>query len=106
MAMDSYPDQVVIKKEKCSGDELQEDSSNSEEEEDEPDEEENEDIDNNDNISSNSYSSALTTMDWGLRSHPDYQDDYWIGDSGASSTWWVKIKIFCKDSHLRESECC
>ena len=24
-------------------------------------------------------------MGWGLRSHPDYQEDYWIGDSGASS---------------------
>ena len=24
-------------------------------------------------------------MDWGLRSHPDYHEDYWIGDSGASS---------------------
>ena len=24
-------------------------------------------------------------MDWGLRSHLDYQEDYWTGDSGASS---------------------
>ena len=24
-------------------------------------------------------------MDWGLRSHVDYQEDYWIEDSGASS---------------------
>ena len=24
-------------------------------------------------------------MDWGLRSHPEYQEDYWIGDSGVSS---------------------
>ena len=24
-------------------------------------------------------------MDWGLRFHPEYQEDYWIGDSGASS---------------------
>ena len=24
-------------------------------------------------------------MDWGLRSHLDYQEDYWIGDSGALS---------------------
>ena len=70
VAMDSYPDQVVIKKE-----ELEEDSSSKD----------NKDIDNNDNESSNSYSSALTTMDWGLRSHPEYQEDYWIGDSGASS---------------------
>ena len=85
MAMDSYPDQVVIKKEDSSGDELQEGSSSSEEVENEPEEEEKEDIDNNDNKSSNSYSSALTTMDWGLRSHPAYQEDYWIGDSGALS---------------------
>ena len=40
------------------------------EEEDDELEEENEDIDNNDNENSDSYSSALTTMDWGLRSHP------------------------------------
>ena len=39
MAMDSYPDQVVIKKEDSSGDELQEGSSSSEEEEDGPEEE-------------------------------------------------------------------
>ena len=24
-------------------------------------------------------------MDWGLKSHLDYQEDYWIGDSRASS---------------------
>ena len=24
-------------------------------------------------------------MDWGLRAHPDYQEDYWIGESRASS---------------------
>ena len=76
MAMDSYPDQVVIKKEDSSGDELQEGSSLNEEEDDEPEEEGKEDIDNNDNESSNSYSSALTTMDWGLKSHPEYQEDY------------------------------
>ena len=76
MVIDSYPDQVVIKKEE---------SSSSEEEEDELEEHKDEDIDNNDNKNSNSYSSALTTMDWGLRSHLDYQEDYWIGDSGASS---------------------
>ena len=28
---------------------------------------------------------ALTTINWGLRSHPEYQEDYWIGDSRASS---------------------
>ena len=82
--MDTYPDQVVIKKEESSGDELQEESSSNEEEDDEL-EDEDKDIDNNDNKNSDSYSSALTTMDWGLRSHPDYQEDCWIGDSGASS---------------------
>ena len=72
MFMDSYPDQVVIKKEENSGDELKEESSSSEEEEDELEEEENEyeDIDNNDNEHSNSYSSALTTMDLGVEISP------------------------------------
>ena len=74
----------MIKKE-SSEDELQEESSRNEEEEDELEEEEDKDIDNNDNENSNSYSSALTTRDWRLRSHPDYQEDYLIGDSGASS---------------------
>ena len=82
--MASYPDQAVIKKE-SSEDELQEESSRNEEEEDELEEEEDKDIDNNDNKNSNSYSSALTTRYWRLRSHPDYQEDYLIGDSGASS---------------------
>ena len=45
MVMDSYPDQVVIKKEE---------SSSSEKEEDELEEEEDEDLDNNDNENSNS----------------------------------------------------
>ena len=87
MVMDSYPDQVVIKKEESSGNDLQDESSSSGGEEDELEEEKNknEDIDNNDNEHSNSYSSTLTTMDWGLRSHPDYQEHYWIGDSGTSS---------------------
>ena len=91
MTMSVYPDQVVIKKEESSGDELQKDSSSSEEEEEEEEEEETEEegkeeipkID--DNESSTSYSRALTTMDWGLRSPPEYQEDYWIGNSGASS---------------------
>ena len=93
MVMDSYPDQVVVKKQESSGDE---ERPSSEEEDDELEEEENEneDIDNNDNKHSNSYSSALTTMDWGLRSHPDYQEDYWIGDSGASS------HMVCEDMDL------
>ena len=83
-----YPDQVIIKKEESSGDELQEDSSSSEEEEEEeePQEEQKDEIAKiDDNESSTFYSSALTTMDWGLRSHPEYQEDYWIRDSGASS---------------------
>ena len=65
MVMDSYPDQVVIKKEESSGDELQEGRSSSEEEEDEHEEEENEnkDIDNIGNKHSKSFSHALTTMD-------------------------------------------
>ena len=86
MAMDAYPDQVVIKKEERSGDEQQDGSSSSEEEKEEPEEEGKEDVDNfDDNDSSNSYSCALTTMDWGLRAHPEYQEDYWSGNSGASS---------------------
>ena len=43
------------------------------------------DIDNNDNVSSISFPSALTTMDWRLIFHPDCQQDYWIGESEASS---------------------
>ena len=95
MATDLYSDQVVIKKEDSSGDEHQEDSSSSEEEE-EPEEEGKEDIDNNDNESSNSYSSYLTTTDWGLRSH-EYQEDYWIGDSGVLSHMVVEDRnLFTK----------
>ena len=76
----------MIKQEESSGDELQEENASCEEDDELGEEEnENKDIDNNENEKSNSYSSALTTMDWGLRSHPDYQEDYWIGDSGASS---------------------
>ena len=51
--------------------ELQDGSSRSEEEEEETEEEGKEDIDNiHDNESSNSYTSALTTMDWGLEISP------------------------------------
>ena len=88
MTMSTCPDQVKIKKEESSGEELQEESSSSEEEEEEeePEEEEKDEIAKiDDNESSTSYSSALTTMDWGLRSHAEYQEDYWIGASGASS---------------------
>ena len=83
MTMCTHPDQVLIKIEETSGDELQEDSSSSEEEEEEePHEEERDEIAKIDeNESSTSYSSSLTTMDW----HPEYQEDYWIRDSGASS---------------------
>ena len=69
--LETYADQVEI---------MTEESSANEEEEDELQEE---DLDNKDKEKSNSYSSALTTMDWGLRSHAE--EDYWIGDSGASS---------------------
>ena len=100
--MDSYPDQVAIKKEECSGDELQEESSSYEEEDELPEE----DIDNNGNETSNSYLSALAMMDWGLRSHLDYQEDYWIGDSGASGHMVGEDKdLFCKDSHSRKGQC-
>ena len=73
MLIETYPDQVEI---------TTEESSCNEEEEDELQEE---DLDNKYKEKPNSYSSALTTMDWGLRSHVDYQEDYWIGDSGPSS---------------------
>ena len=87
----------MIKKEDSSGNELQEGSSSSEKEEEEPEEEGKEDIDNIDNESTNSYSNALTTMNWGLRSHPEYPEDYWIGDSGASSHMVGKDKdLFTK----------
>ena len=82
MVMDIYPDQVEIKTEESSGNEEEEDGSGNEEEEEELQEE---DLDKKNKEKSNSYSSALTTMDWGLRSHADYQEDYWIGDSAASS---------------------
>ena len=95
MTMSAYPDQVVIKKEESSGDELQEDSSSSEEEEEEPEEEGKEVISKiDDNESSTSDSIVLTTMAWGLRSHPEYQEDYWIGNSGASSHMVGEDKIF------------
>ena len=86
MTMSTCPDQVVIRKVESSGEELQEDSSSSDKEEEEPEEEGKDDIAKiNENEPSNSYSSVLTTMDWGLRSHSKYQEDYWIGDSWASS---------------------
>ena len=77
MTMSVYADQIVIKKEESSGDELQEDSSGSaQEEEEEPEEEGKEEIAKiDDNESYTSYSSALTTIDFGLRSHPEYQED-------------------------------
>ena len=73
MVMDTYPDQVEIKTEESFGNEEEED------------ELQQEDLDNLDKEKSNSYLSALKTMDWGLRSHADYQEDHWIGDSRASS---------------------
>ena len=62
MVMETCPDQVAIKTEE---------SSVNEEDDDELQEE---DLDNKEK--ENSYSSALTTMDWGMRSHVDYQEDY------------------------------
>ena len=73
MFMEIHPDQVEIKTEESSGNE------------EEDDELQEEDLDNKDKEKSISCSSALTTMDWGLRSYVDYQEDYWVGDSGASS---------------------
>ena len=86
MIKDSHPNKVVIQIAKSSGEEHKEESSGCEEE-DELEEEENddEDIKKNENQNSNSYASALRTIGGGLRSPSDYQDDYWIGDSGASS---------------------
>ena len=66
----------------CSDDEEAEENDDEELEE---NENEDENVEINTNENSNSYKSALTTMDWGLQSHPDYHEDYWIGDSGASS---------------------
>ena len=79
MSMCTYPDQMIIKREESFGDELQEDNSSSEEEEEEEEhqEEEKDEIATIDDYeSSTSYSSTLTTMGWGLRSHPEYQEDY------------------------------
>ena len=73
MVMEIYPDQVEIKTDESFGNE------------EEQDELQEEDLDNKDKEKSSSYSSALTTMDCWQRSHADYQEDYWIGDSGASS---------------------
>ena len=34
-------------------------------------------------------------MDWGLRSSVDYQEDYWIKDSGALQVIWLEmLRIF------------
>ena len=104
MTMGMYPDQVIIKKEESSGDELQEDNSSSEEEEEEeePDEEGKDEIAKiDDNESSTSYSSGLTTMDWGLRFHPEYQEDYWNGDSGASSHMVGEDKDLFTKTHIQ-----
>ena len=99
MTMSAYPDQFVIMKEESSGDELQEDSSSSEEEDQEPKEEAKEDIAKIEvNESCNAYSSALTTMDWGLSSHPEYKEDYWI------VTWWGKIEIFLQRNPFKEKK--
>ena len=95
MINDAHPDQIMIRPTENPEGEQQDSMSGSEDEEpeenknEEPEENENEnedvEINDNDNDNSNSYSSALTTMDWGLQAHPNYHEDYWIGDSGASS---------------------
>ena len=79
------PDQIVIRPTENPEGEQQENISGRKDEEPEKNKNEDEDIEINDDENSNSYSRALTTMDWGLQSHPDYHQDYWIGDSGAAS---------------------
>ena len=68
--MDTYPDQVEIKTEQSSG---------NEEEEYELQEE---DLDKDDKENS-LLLKCFDNNGLGLRSHLDYQEDYWIGDSGA-----------------------
>ena len=41
-------------------------------------------------------------MDSGLRSHADYQEDYWIGGSGASSHMVGDDKVFWQRLPLKE----
>ena len=89
MVLDTYPDQVEIKTEESSGNEEEEDECHEE------------DLDHKHKEKSNSCSSALTTMDWGLRSHVDYQEDYWIGDCGASSHM-VRDRIFLQRHPFKE----
>ena len=113
MSIATYPEEVIFKKEESSYDELQDSSSSSEEEEENQEEEEGpqeeekpETAKIEDNESSNSYSSALTTMDWGLRSHPKYQEDYWIRDSGALSHMVGEDKDLCaKKTNSGTSKC-
>ena len=91
MIEDAQPDEIVLRPTENREGEQQESISGSEEEEpeesndNEPEEIKNEDREINNNDNSNSYSSALTTMDWSLCAHPDYHKDYWIVDSGTSS---------------------
>ena len=45
-------------------------------------------------------------MDWGLRSHPEYQEDYWrIGDSGASQQdFTLSSKSFWSCTHVNSCQ--
>ena len=90
MMEDAKPDQIVLQP--IENQESEQQQSMSEDEE--PEENDDEELENendkekkeiNDNDSSNPYSNALTTMEWSLPAHPDYHNNYWIGDSGASS---------------------
>ena len=106
--MATYPEEVIFKKEERSYDELQENSSSSEEEEENEEEEEGPQEEEKpeiakieDNESSTSYSSALTTMDWGLRSHPECQEDYWIRDSRALSHMVGEDKDLCAKTPIQ-----
>ena len=85
MINDAQPDQIMIGPTENPEGEQQESVSGSEDEEPEENENEDKDVETNATENSNSYSSALTTMHWGLQSHTDYHEDYWIGDRGASS---------------------
>ena len=40
-------------------------------------------------------------MDWGLRSHPEYPEDYWIGNSGDSSLMVGEDKDLFAKAHIQ-----
>ena len=66
MINDAEPDQIMIRPTENPEVEQQENISGSEDEQPEENENEDEDVEINDNENFNYYSSALTTMDWGL----------------------------------------